>query len=142
MVAAQSSPASDDPAVTQARRTIEESNAKLTRYRAALDAGADPHVVTAWIAQAQAEKIAAERRLRQANEDQGRQLTRDEISEMINSLGDIAVALSAAEAAEKAELYRQLNLRLAYQPATNTVRVAVKIDSSYREVMDRVRGGT
>ncbi|WP_349305953.1 recombinase family protein [Pseudofrankia sp. DC12] len=142
MVAALSSPACDDPGVAHARRAIEECNAKLTRYRAALDAGADPQVVTTWIAQAQAEKIAAERELRQASQDEERHLTRDEISDMIKSVGDIAAALAAAEAAEKAELYRHLNLRLAYQPATNTVRAAVKIDSSYHGVMDRVRGGT
>ncbi|WP_095522664.1 hypothetical protein [Pseudofrankia inefficax] len=98
--------------------------------------------MTAWIAQAQAEKTTAERDLRQANQDQERHLTRDDISNMIDSIGDVAAALAAAEPADKADLYRQLNLRLAYQPATNTVRVDAKIDSSYRRVMDRVRGGT
>jgi len=129
MIAAQSSPSSEDPIAAQARRAIEESNAKLTRYRAALDAGADPQVVTAWIAQAQAEKTTAERDLRQANQDQERQLTRDEIGNMINVIGDVAAVLSTTEPADKADLYRQLNLRLAYQPATSTVRVDVKIDS-------------
>jgi len=121
MVAAQASPSTDDPATQRARQTIEESNAKLTRYRAALDAGADPAVVTGWIAQVQAEKTAAERDLREARESDAQQLTRDEVSSMVESLGDIASALAEAEPVEKTELYRSLQLCLTYHPTTNTV---------------------
>ncbi|MBE3200430.1 MULTISPECIES: recombinase family protein [Parafrankia] len=142
MVAAQEGPSEDDRAVQRARQTIEEVNAKLTRYRAALDAGADPVVVTGWIAQAQAEKTAAERELREANKNDTGKLTREEISEIVESLGDIASALAEAEPAEKADLYRSLQLRLTYHPTTSTVRADMKIDTSYRGVMERVRGGT
>ncbi|WP_261561628.1 hypothetical protein [Frankia tisae] len=142
MAAAQASPSSDDLAVSQARRAIEESNTKLARYRAALDAGADPVVVTGWIAQAQAEKTTAERKLREARKEEERTLTREEISTMVETLGDMASALAEAEPAEKADLYRQLNLRLTYQPTTSTVRADMKISATYCGVMDRVRGGT
>jgi hypothetical protein len=99
-------------------------------------------VVTGWIAQVQAEKTAAERDLREAQENEVRQLTRDEISSMVESIGDIASALAEAEPVEKTDLYRSLQLRLTYHPTTNTVRADMKIDTSYRGVMDRVRGGT
>ncbi len=142
MATAQASPSSDDLAVSQARRAIDESNTKLAHYRAALDAGADPVVVTGWIAQAQAEKTTAERKLREARKEEERTLTREEISTMVETLGDVASALAEAEPAEKADLYRQLNLRLTYQPTTSTVRADMKISTTYCGVMDRVRGGT
>ncbi|MEX5637359.1 recombinase family protein [Parafrankia sp. FMc2] len=142
MAAAQASPPIDDLAAQRARQTIEASNAKLTKYRAALDTGADPAIVTGWIAEVQAEKTAAERDLREARENEVRQLTRDEISSMVESLGDIVSALAEAEPVEKTDLYQSLRLRLTYHPTTNTVRADMKIDTSYRGVMDRVRGGT
>ncbi|MFF0467487.1 hypothetical protein ACFYPX_08710 [Micromonospora zamorensis] len=49
---------------TAAQAIITECGAKLERYRAALDAGADPAVVTGWIAQTQAERARAEVDLR------------------------------------------------------------------------------
>ncbi|MEV6371487.1 zinc ribbon domain-containing protein [Micromonospora musae] len=48
------------PAVAAAHATIAECDAKLERYRAALDAGADPSVVSNWIAQTQAERTRAQ----------------------------------------------------------------------------------
>ncbi|OHV73963.1 hypothetical protein BCD48_32900 [Pseudofrankia sp. BMG5.36] len=140
MLAAQTRTTSD-LALEQARRAIEDSNAKLARYRAALDAGADPTVVTGWIAQAQADKTVAERDLRQARQGQERQLTREEISGLVETLGDVAAALAEVEPVEKTDLYRHLGLRLTYQVRTNTVKADLKIDETYRGVMDRVRGG-
>ncbi|MCM3884111.1 recombinase family protein [Frankia sp. R82] len=142
MAAAQANMSSHDLAIDQARRAIEESNAKLVNYRAALDAGADPVVVTSWIAQAQAAKTTAERNLREARRTQTQTLSHEEIAALVEELGDVASALGEAEPAEKADLYRQLDLRLTYQPSTNTVKAELKINSAYRGVMERVRGGT
>ncbi|GHE94146.1 hypothetical protein GCM10014715_57920 [Streptomyces spiralis] len=50
------------PEQAQARQAIKESERKLARYQAALDAGADPAVVTQWINDAQRDKDAAQRR--------------------------------------------------------------------------------
>ncbi|WP_248827179.1 hypothetical protein [Frankia umida] len=133
---------SHDLVIDQARRAIEESNAKLVNYRAALDAGADPVVITSWIAQAQAAKTAAERNLREARRTQTQALSHEEIAALVEDLGDMASALGEAEPAEKADLYRQLDLRLTYQPSTNTVKAELKINPAYRGVMERVRGGT
>ena len=41
-------------------RILAECDRKLANYRAALDAGTDPKIVTEWIAQVQAEKSLAE----------------------------------------------------------------------------------
>jgi hypothetical protein len=61
-----------------ARRKISECDTKLTRYQAALDAGADPVTVTGWINTATAERIKAERGPRVAT--QLERLTREEIT--------------------------------------------------------------
>ncbi|WP_439427377.1 hypothetical protein [Micromonospora sp. LA-10] len=81
---------------TAAQAIITECDAKLERYRAALDAGADPAVVT---------------------------------------------VLRNADPADKAEVYRQLGLRLNYQPETQTVRAEVDL-SAHRGVIVCVRGAT
>jgi site-specific DNA recombinase len=44
---------------------------------------------------------------------------------MMDELGDIVTALAEADPAGKAEVYRQLGLRLTYQPETKTVRAEV-----------------
>ncbi|MGF7237230.1 MAG: hypothetical protein ACQSGP_20045 [Frankia sp.] len=46
------------------RRTIADCDAKLDRYRAALEAGTDPAFVARWTAAVNAERAAAEARLR------------------------------------------------------------------------------
>ncbi|RQX13717.1 hypothetical protein DDE19_25220 [Micromonospora ureilytica] len=48
--------------------------------------------------------------------------------------------LRDADPDDKAEVYRQLGLRLTYQTETQTVRAAVDL-SAHRGVMLRVRGG-
>ncbi|MEU4777348.1 hypothetical protein [Micromonospora sp. NPDC023633] len=124
-----------------AQAIITECNAKLERYRAALDAGADPTVVTGWIAQTQAERAHAEADLRANTGATPRRMSRAEITTLVTALGDITAVLRDADPADKSEVYRQLGLRLTYQPETQTVRAAVDL-SAHRGVMVCVRGGT
>ncbi|MEH1028556.1 recombinase zinc beta ribbon domain-containing protein [Micromonospora profundi] len=124
-----------------AQAIISECDAKLERYRAALDAGADPAVVTGWIAQTQAERARAEPDLRVNAGTAPRRMSRAEITALVDALGDIAAVLRDADPADKAEVYRQLGLRLTYRPETQTVRAEVDL-SAHRGPMGRVRGGT
>ncbi|WP_319461363.1 hypothetical protein [Micromonospora sp. RTP1Z1] len=56
---ADAQPLDQPPALaTAAQAIITECDAELERYRAALDAGADPAVVTDWISQTQANALA------------------------------------------------------------------------------------
>ncbi|MGC4795581.1 recombinase family protein [Micromonospora saelicesensis] len=126
---------------TAAQTIITECDAKLERYRAALDAGADPAVVTGWIAQTQAERARAEADLPANTGTAPRRMSRAEITTLVNALGDIAAVLRDADPADKAEVYRQLGLRLNYHTETQTVRAAIDL-SAHRGVMVRVRGGT
>ncbi|MEO3772166.1 hypothetical protein [Micromonospora sp. B9E7] len=53
-------PTDTTPQTAAAQATIAACDAKLAQYRAALDAGADPALVTGWITQTQAERTRAE----------------------------------------------------------------------------------
>lgn len=65
---------------------ITRCDTKLGQYRAALDSGADPTVVTTWIAETQAERAHAEAELHTMTENKTRRLTHTEIEHMINAL--------------------------------------------------------
>jgi hypothetical protein len=72
-------------AVQQARTVIAECDHKLRRYRAALEAGADPTIVASWIAAATAERDHAQADLdRHGNRRPApHRLTRDQIAALI-----------------------------------------------------------
>lgn len=102
---------------------IVDCDQRLARYRAALDAGADPAEVTQWINEAKAEQARAEgdrRALRTT-----RRMTREEISTVLTELGDLARVIVQADADDKAKLYRELGLRLTYRPQKQLVEATV-----------------
>ncbi|MEU5789531.1 hypothetical protein ABZ754_17590 [Micromonospora purpureochromogenes] len=84
--------------------------------RAALDAGAGPAVVTGWIAQTQAERARAEADLNANAGDSPRRMSRAEITTLVTALGEITTVLRDADPVDKAEVYRQLGLRLHLPP--------------------------
>jgi site-specific DNA recombinase len=103
----------------QARRDIADCEGKLRQHRAALEAGADPAIVTAWIADVQAQRTIAEARLQLGPARP--HLTPADIERVVAALGDIAAVLAAADPAKKAETYAQLGVTLTYRPDENTV---------------------
>ncbi|MFI6159038.1 hypothetical protein ACIA59_03720 [Micromonospora haikouensis] len=125
--------------------TVAECDAKLARYRAALEAGADPTVVTTWIAETQAERQRAERLQHTApavqETDSPQRFTEEQITAVVDELGDLVRALRDAEPERKLEVYRSLGLHLAYDPETQTVRASVDL-AAHRWDSVRVRGGT
>jgi hypothetical protein len=129
-------------AANRAIQKIAECETKLTRHRAALEAGADPALVTGWIAETQAERIKAESELRQETGGNQARMTTEEIAALVDSLGNLLTVLHEADPADKAEVYRQLGLRLTYEPDTQTVRAEAQLGPRYRGVMVRVRGRT
>lgn len=52
-------------------------------------------------------------------------MTRDEVSTVLTELGDLARVVVQAEAADKAELYRELGLKLTYRPEKQLVEAQV-----------------
>ncbi|MFE9958918.1 hypothetical protein [Micromonospora sp. NPDC005299] len=86
---------------TAAQAIITDCDTKLERYRAALDAGADPTVVTGWITQTQAERARAEADLHTQPGTGPRRMSRTEISNLVRALGAIAGVLRDADSADK-----------------------------------------
>ncbi|WP_322753844.1 recombinase family protein [Frankia sp. Cas3] len=114
------------------RQAIADSDRKLARHRAALEAGADPVIVTGWIAEVQAERataIAALDRRGQAEPPRPR-LTRQQIKDLVDGLGGLLAILRDADPADKAEVYRELGLKLTYDHETETVMAEASPRSS------------
>jgi hypothetical protein len=104
-----------------AQRKLADCDARLARYRAALDSGADPAVVTTWIAETQGEKLAAQEVLAQAVPQSS---TPAEIRALIASLTDVTKALEQAKGQAKAAVYTTLGLHLTYRPNRRQVDVS------------------
>ena len=110
----------DEPKPDEAaQREISECDAKLRQHRAALEAGADPVLVTNWINETQARRAAAEARLRKPAGR--RRMTREEITSLVTALGDLMQVLRDADPADKAEVYSHLGLTLTYHPEDKRV---------------------
>jgi site-specific DNA recombinase len=129
-----------DPEVLRARATLAECNTKLARHRAALEAGADPTIVTGWIAEVEAERRRLLAVLNQPTPRPVQRMTTDQISDLVTKLGDIIGVLRDADPADRAEVYQQLRLRLTYHPAEQKVRVQAQPDADPHGEMVRVRG--
>lgn len=129
---------------------VASCDARLARYQAALDAGADPKAVAEWTRQVQAEREAV--LARAASLDRYKpapQLTEDDIRSLIAGLGDLRDIIRDAEPPVKAAIYEQLGLKVTYLPGQDKLRADVTISpesfapksEEYGE-MGRVRGGT
>lgn len=107
----------------EAQRTIADCDARLERYRKALEAGTDPALIATWTAEVNVQRAAAEQILAQAKHDRRarRLLTPDEIDRIIRTAGSLVCVLPGADADKRAEVYRQLGLKLTYHPAEKTV---------------------
>jgi DNA invertase Pin-like site-specific DNA recombinase len=116
----------EDGRAEAARQTLADCDARLDRYREALEVGTDPAVVGRWISEVQAERRTAEEALR------GRRpaaaLTEGDIRAMVESIADLMSVLEAAEPAKKAALYESMGLALTYEPSKR--RVLVEADLS------------
>jgi site-specific DNA recombinase len=109
-------------AADAARRTLHDCDRRLVRYRAALDAGADPTLVTAWIAETQAERASAEQA--HAATRSAPTMTTAEVRTLIEGLPKIVQVLADAPPHDKAKLYEAFGLELTYHPERRTVTVS------------------
>ncbi|WP_328468883.1 recombinase family protein [Actinoplanes sp. NBC_00393] len=134
------------PLAAPAGPSVADCDAKLARYRAALEAGADPAVVTGWIAETQEERQRA--LIRQQVEaaqpsgaEESSQLTADDVLAIVEELGDMVTVLAEADPDHKQQVYRNLGLRLTYLQERQTVRADVDL-AAHRWDSGCVRGGT
>jgi hypothetical protein len=104
-----------------ATKTLAECDKELVAYRAALKEGADPAVVTKWIAETQAERLATQRALTLPSASGATPaMTREDLLQLIDTLGDVIAAVVTAEPAEKAAVDSELGVTIMYDPATHT----------------------
>ena len=136
LVESQEPPVIDDDRASTVRQVLVDCDARLARYREALDAGTDPAVVAQWISEVQAERRTAAEELRRRRPAPA--LTVDDIRAIIESLADLVGVLEAAEPAKKAALYESLGLALKYEPSRRRVLVEADL-GGVRPV--RVGGG-
>jgi len=113
----------DETRVELARRQLADCDARLARYRAALDSGADPAVVSGWITQTQGEKLGAQQLLVKTKRET---TTAEDIRALLEELGDVCAALKDADADAKADLYGALGLNLTYKPNEQVVDVVAE----------------
>ncbi|GGT38594.1 hypothetical protein P6B95_37090 [Streptomyces atratus] len=99
------------PDLDAAGRTIADCDRRLTQYRAALGAGADPATVTGWISQAEADKATAQQQLITAGAAQRTVLSEEQIHDIIKDLDGLTDRLLAAEPDRKAPSTRPSALR-------------------------------
>ncbi len=78
----------DHAAGQTALARIEDATSKMARYRAVLDAGGDPEEIGKWIAEAEAQQLAAEAGLRQVTPGTAA-LSRHHIQAVIDECADI-----------------------------------------------------
>lgn len=133
---AQEPPVIDDDRAATVQQALVDCDARLARYREALEAGTDPAVVAQWISEVQAERRTAEEEIRRRRPAAA--LTEGDIHAMVESIADLVSVLGAAELAKKAALYESLGLALTYESSKRRVLVEAGL-SGVRPV--RVGGG-
>jgi site-specific DNA recombinase len=128
-------------AVAAAHQMIAESDARMGRYRAAIDAGGDLQEITQWINSAKSERLQAEAALR-ATKAAPRRMTAAEIEIIVEQLAGLAALIRDADPVDKAAIYKGLNLTLTYRPTSGTIRAKAQVSAENHGVMVGVRGGT
>jgi hypothetical protein len=66
-------------------------------------------------------------------------MTEADIRAIVDRLAEVANVLADANPDDKAEIFRQLGLRLTYRPGERLVRATIKPDNHWQ--IDGVRGG-
>jgi site-specific DNA recombinase len=124
--------------IEEAKRQIAECNRKLGQYRAALNEGGNATTIGKWIAETEAERARHELSMRKVTGN-GR-MTEAEIRSIVDKLGNIAEVLGNADPLDKAEVFRQLGLKLTYHPGRQLVTATV--EPAGCGFFESVRGGT
>lgn len=112
-----------NPRTLRAKAKIAECDTKLARHRAALEAGADLATVTGWIADTNAQRVAAQAELRAADNQPHKALSPDDIEDMITTLGGLVAILHHAQPEDRHSIYDKLGIRLTYHPEKHEIRV-------------------
>jgi hypothetical protein len=107
-------------------RKLSACDRKLNQYRAALDAGAGPVEVTGWINAVKQERAKLDGDLRAT--PRGERLSCQEITDMIERIGNLVEGVTKADPDDKADLYKEVGLRMTYRPQKQLVEARLMPD--------------
>ena len=85
--------------------------------------------MTGWITETQARRAEALARAKPVVRSP--RMTKDEISVLVEQLGDLRTVLVDADPSDKAEVYERLGLQAMYHPGKQTVRVEISLGSNW-----------
>ncbi len=116
-----------------ARYRITECNDRIAKYRALLDSGTDPVLVSGWLAEVQGEKLLAEATLAEVRKGPP-EYDAAAIRERLAAIGPIerVQALAGASQADRSELYGDLGLTLTYHHSVRRIDVEARPRWSHR----------
>jgi site-specific DNA recombinase len=118
------------------QRQLSDANRKVAALIAALESGVAVADLAAALRRRTAERDELKARLERV--ERPRAMSAAQISELANDLGGLTTVLSDATAAERAEVYASLGLRLDYDPHLRRVKATADLS----RVAGCVRGGT
>jgi len=105
-----------------ARRKIADCDDRMVKYRAVIEAGADPLLVAGWMREVDAERLAAERELGETVAQDP--LSEGEIRALIGGVRDGLMKLATGLSPEqRAIIYQHMGLSLTYHPERNVVEI-------------------
>jgi hypothetical protein len=119
VVALSAAQSPDDGAIARAeaaRRAVADCDTRLAKYRAALEAGADPAVVAGWIKEVEGDRLHAERELA-SRAGTAQPLAETEIRALVTSQRKVLRSLATATPEQRAAIYGET------RPACTQVRV-------------------
>ena len=130
-----------DAALRAARQALADCQRKLTRHRAALEAGGDPAVINQWIAETIQQQRHAQHALDQLQAASTSRQPVDPavVRALLEELGDLAAGLDLADLEQRAVFYEEMGISGLYQPANRIVLITAEPDMRRRTV--RVGGG-
>ena len=119
----------DDGALARAeaaRRAIADCDARLQKYRSALEAGADPAVVAGWIKEVESDRFHAERELA-STASTVQPLSEAEIRALVASQRKVLRSLARATPEQRAIIYSQtMGLRITHNPEEASIDVEAR----------------
>lgn len=118
--------ASDDALRCESIKTkLADCDKRLKKYRAALDADADPAIVAGWMAEVQKERRALEIELGQLTPQES--LSQEQVKNLVQTISDMLTVLRTADAEDKMRLYNALGLDLRFDVPSQRVFVTADL---------------
>ncbi len=115
----------DAARLAAAHRLIADTDDRLAKLTAAIEAGSPAELVAPRMRQLRTDKLRAEAELQAARPSTT--WSPLEVRELVDGLGDIATVLADADKKQKAQLYDELGLELVFDSERNLVSVGVSV---------------